>query len=79
MKAWTITWREVPYARDSERFPTVAWQLTRAGRTVVYASDVARPTSGLCELAPGAAALVVDGQPTDAGSSAICASARTLR
>jgi len=48
----------VPHARDT---PTLAWQLRENGRTLVYASDVARLTPGLEVAAAGAALLVIDG------------------
>lgn len=57
---WTISCAAVPHAADEERFPTVAWRLTRSGRSLVYASDVARPTTALRDLARGAAVLVLD-------------------
>lgn len=58
---WTLTSREIPHAADPDRFPTSAWRLTKHGTSVVYASDVARPTDSLRELSRGAALLVADG------------------
>jgi phosphoribosyl 1,2-cyclic phosphodiesterase len=40
----------VPHARE-RRYPTYAWRIGAGGRTVVYASDVARPTPG-CGASP---------------------------
>lgn len=59
--SWTVTCREVPHASGRDRFPTVAWKLTRSGHRVVYASDVARPVAELGEFASGASVLVLDG------------------
>jgi phosphoribosyl 1,2-cyclic phosphodiesterase len=58
---WTLSCRLVPHARDSARFPTVAWRLTSRGSSVVYASDVARPTADLRKFARDADVLVIDG------------------
>jgi phosphoribosyl 1,2-cyclic phosphodiesterase len=58
---WTVTCTEVPHAADPERFPTVAWRLTRTGFTLVYASDVAAPTAELRRFSRGADLLVIDG------------------
>jgi phosphoribosyl 1,2-cyclic phosphodiesterase len=57
---WTISPVTVPHARE-RRFPTFAWRLTAAGRTLVYASDVARLTPELERFARGADLLVIDG------------------
>jgi ribonuclease BN (tRNA processing enzyme) len=48
----------VPHARDCT---TVAWRISHAGRSVVYASDVARPTPALARLSAGCDLLVLDG------------------
>src|SRR5215218_1906208 len=45
----TIGALTVPHARE-RRFPTFAWRLTAGGRTLVYASDVARLTGELDRL-----------------------------
>ncbi len=58
--SFTITALVVPHARE-RHIPTYAWRLTADGVSVVYASDVARPTSELRRFARGAAALVIDG------------------
>jgi phosphoribosyl 1,2-cyclic phosphate phosphodiesterase len=50
----------VPHARE-RRFPTFAWRLGAGGRTLVYASDVARLTRELEHFARGADLLVIDG------------------
>jgi phosphoribosyl 1,2-cyclic phosphodiesterase len=55
---WTVSALVVPHARDC---PTFAWRLTRAGKTLVYASDVARLTPELARVTRGASVLVVDG------------------
>jgi len=51
---------EVPHARE-RHFPTLAWRLEAGGRTLVYASDVARLTPQLERFARGADLLVIDG------------------
>src|SRR5215217_3911485 len=56
----TIRPLTVPHARE-RRFPTFAWRLTAGGRTLVYASDVARLTGELERFARGAGLLVIDG------------------
>lgn len=58
---WTVSPTLVPHARDPDRFPTYAWKLDRAGRAVVYASDLARPTPELEDHCRGVDVLVVDG------------------
>ena len=58
---WTLSCREVPHARRSDRFPTLAWRMTYRGTTLVYASDMAEPIPELRDLARGTALLVVDG------------------
>ena len=50
----------VPHARE-RRFPTFAWRLAAGGRTLVYASDIARLTPELERFAEGADLLVIDG------------------
>jgi hypothetical protein len=50
----------VPHAREA-RYPTFAWRLRAKGRTLVYASDVARLTPELERFCRGATALVIDG------------------
>lgn len=57
---WTVDALEVPHAADPG-VPTYAWRLRGAAGTLVYASDVARPTDRLRRFAAGADALVVDG------------------
>jgi phosphoribosyl 1,2-cyclic phosphodiesterase len=57
---WTVTAVTVPHARERS-IPTFAWRLTTAGRTLVYASDVARLTPRLRRFASGASLLVIDG------------------
>ena len=57
---WTVSAVRVPHARERS-VPTFAWRLTAAGRTLVYASDVARLTPALRRFAGGADALVIDG------------------
>jgi phosphoribosyl 1,2-cyclic phosphodiesterase len=55
---WVVDAVEVPHAPD---VVTYAWRLRNASGTLVYASDVARLTTGLRRMARGAAVLVVDG------------------
>jgi phosphoribosyl 1,2-cyclic phosphodiesterase len=62
---WTLSCRAVPHAGDADRYPTVAWRLTTSGRSVAYASDLARPTIELREFARSAAVLVVDGATSE--------------
>jgi phosphoribosyl 1,2-cyclic phosphodiesterase len=50
----------VPHARE-RRYPTYAWRITGGGRTLVYASDVARLTPRLRRFCRGATLLVIDG------------------
>jgi phosphoribosyl 1,2-cyclic phosphodiesterase len=50
----------VPHAKDP-RFPTYAWRVSASGRSIVYASDVARLTPELERFSAGASALVLDG------------------
>jgi phosphoribosyl 1,2-cyclic phosphodiesterase len=50
----------VPHALDP-RFPTYAWRVSASGRSVVYASDLARLTGELERFSAGAAVLVLDG------------------
>jgi phosphoribosyl 1,2-cyclic phosphodiesterase len=57
---WTVSAVQVPHARERS-IPTFAWRLTASGRTLVYASDVARLTPALRRFAAGADALVIDG------------------
>lgn len=57
---WMLTGIEVPHDRRPT-YPTMAWRLEADGRSVVYASDLARPTSTLATLCRGAHALVLDG------------------
>ena len=61
LAGWTVSCRSVPHAHDPDRYPTVAWRLTSSGHSVVYASDVARPTGALREFARSASLLVIDG------------------
>jgi phosphoribosyl 1,2-cyclic phosphodiesterase len=56
----TISAVEVPHARERS-IPTFAWRLTAAGRTLVYASDVARLQPDLRRFAAGASLLAIDG------------------
>lgn len=58
---WKLTCHHVPHAANADRYPTVAWKLTRSGRRLVYAPDVATPTSALREFARAAGLLIVDG------------------
>lgn len=51
---------DVPHA-STEGFPTYAWRVRAAGRTVVYASDVSELTPRLRRFAARADLLVVDG------------------
>lgn len=55
---WRITSLAVPHARDCT---TVAWRLESPEFSIVYASDVARLTRGLRELAVRCDLLVLDG------------------
>jgi phosphoribosyl 1,2-cyclic phosphodiesterase len=57
---WTVSAVRVPHALERS-IPTFAWRLTAAGRTLVYASDVARLTPALRRFAGGAETLVIDG------------------
>jgi phosphoribosyl 1,2-cyclic phosphodiesterase len=57
---WHIRALLVPHARDT-RVPTYAWRLRNDTATIVYASDVAYPTTELQRFARGATVLVVDG------------------
>jgi ribonuclease BN (tRNA processing enzyme) len=57
---WALTAAEVPHA-DTPRFRTYAWRLAGEGRSFVYASDVARLTDGLEQLAREVDLLVLDG------------------
>jgi phosphoribosyl 1,2-cyclic phosphodiesterase len=57
---WMVDAIEVPHTADP-RVPTYAWRLRSAAGTLVYASDVARPTARLRRFAAGADALVIDG------------------
>lgn len=50
----------VPHARE-RRYPTFAWRLRLRGRTLVYASDVARLTGELERFSRDASMLVIDG------------------
>ena len=50
----------VPHSRDP-RFPTYAWLVSTATRSVVYASDVAYLTPELERFCAGATVLVLDG------------------
>lgn len=56
----TVTPLTVPHARE-RHYPTFAWKLAADGRTVVYASDVARLTPRLRRFSRGANLLVIDG------------------
>jgi phosphoribosyl 1,2-cyclic phosphate phosphodiesterase len=56
----TISPLTVPHARE-RHFPTFAWRIAGDGRTLVYASDVARLTRELERFARGADLLVIDG------------------
>ncbi len=58
---WDLVAVEVPHARDPVRFPTYAWRLTASGRSVTYASDVARPTHALAASSAGSTLLAIDG------------------
>jgi ribonuclease BN (tRNA processing enzyme) len=58
--ALSFTGLTVPHARE-RRHPTYAWRIRAGGRTLVYASDVARLTPGLRRFSRGADLLVVDG------------------
>jgi phosphoribosyl 1,2-cyclic phosphodiesterase len=53
-----ITALAVPHARDCT---TLAWRLDRGGRSLVYASDVARLTPRLAAFSAGCDLLVLDG------------------
>ena len=55
-----VTPLTVPHARE-RRFPTFAWRFTARGRTLVYASDVARLTPQLRRFSRRANLLVIDG------------------
>jgi len=55
---WHITPLTVPHARDCT---TLAWRLESRDSSIVYASDVARLTPGLRELADRCDLLVLDG------------------
>jgi hypothetical protein len=57
---WRIDAIVVPHARE-RRFRTYAWRLRDGDVTIVYASDVARPTPALRRFARGASLLVIDG------------------
>ena len=57
---WTVDAVVVPHAREPN-IPTYAWRLRDGEATIVYASDVARPTAELRRFARGATLLVVDG------------------
>jgi phosphoribosyl 1,2-cyclic phosphodiesterase len=50
----------VPHARE-RRYPTYAWKVSAGGRTLVYASDVARLTPRLRRFCRGVNLLVIDG------------------
>jgi phosphoribosyl 1,2-cyclic phosphodiesterase len=56
----TLNACDVPHGTD-EGFPTYAWRIRGAGRTIVYASDVARLTPTLRRFSANADVLVVDG------------------
>jgi phosphoribosyl 1,2-cyclic phosphodiesterase len=56
---WTISAHTVPHALEP-RFPTFAWKLRAGSTAIVYASDVARLTTGLRRFCGGAALLVID-------------------
>jgi phosphoribosyl 1,2-cyclic phosphodiesterase len=56
---WTISARTVPHALE-RRHPTFAWKLRAGPIAIVYASDVARMTTGLRRFCRGAALLVID-------------------
>lgn len=58
--SWAVDAVEVPHA-SNPRFPTYAWRLRGGADTLVYASDVARLTTGLRRFAAGAGTLVIDG------------------
>jgi hypothetical protein len=57
---WLIDAVIVPHAREPH-VPTYAWRLRDDHVTIVYASDVARPTPQLRRFARGATLLIVDG------------------
>jgi phosphoribosyl 1,2-cyclic phosphate phosphodiesterase len=57
---WIVQALEVPHADDPD-YPTYAWRLRGVAGTLVYASDVARLTTGLRRFVTGADVLVVDG------------------
>jgi phosphoribosyl 1,2-cyclic phosphodiesterase len=56
---WTIKALTVPHALE-RRHPTFAWRLRAGPIALVYASDVARPTSGLRRFCRGAEVLAID-------------------
>ena len=58
--AWTVAAIAVPHAREPGA-STFAWRLAADGRSIVYASDVARLTRRLEGFAAGASVLVLDG------------------
>jgi phosphoribosyl 1,2-cyclic phosphodiesterase len=60
LAGWRIDALVVPHARE-RHVPTYAWRLRDDDVTVVYASDVARPTPALRRFARGATVLVIDG------------------
>jgi ribonuclease BN (tRNA processing enzyme) len=60
LAGWWIDVLVVPHARQ-RHVPTYAWRLRDDDVTVVYASDVARPTPALRRFVRGATLFVVDG------------------
>jgi phosphoribosyl 1,2-cyclic phosphodiesterase len=58
--SWRLEAVEVAHARDPA-VPTLAWKLRIGARTIVYASDVARPDTALERFAHDASLLVIDG------------------
>lgn len=57
---WRAQPLSVPHAADPSTFPTYAWKLSAGRASIVYASDVARPTPDLEAFTHGVAVLIVD-------------------
>lgn len=57
--SWGIIPYEVPHSQDP-KFPTFAWQL-KGPKTIVYASDIAKLTTGFKRICQGADLLIIDG------------------
>jgi hypothetical protein len=60
LAGWLVDALLVPHARE-EQVPTYAWRLRDDKATIVYASDLARPTPQLRRFARDATLFVVDG------------------